>query len=237
MNFFRELFGGTMRSGSRASQYARSLIEASLDPLVTISPEGKITDVNEATIKVTGVFRERLDQRWTADPEEKKRILRERAKVLARGPGEKEPEEHVEVLEFLLANERYALETFHIHEVCVLKEITPLPGTPSFVNGIINLRGKVLSVIDLKKFFDLPKKGLGDLNKVIVLSSAGMEFGVLADAILGIRKIPLSELQPSLPTLTGIRKDYLTGVTHDRLVVLDAGKLLSDKRLLVHEEA
>ena len=99
------------------------------------------------------------------------------------------------------------------------------------------MRGKALSVIDLKKFFDLPEKGLGDLNKVIVLSSAAMEFGVLADVIVGIKKIRLSDLQPSLPTLTGIRKDYLKGVTGDRLVVLDAGKILSDKKIVVNEFA
>ena len=198
----------------------------------------KAADVDWAEIhRRMETARERLDHRWTVDKEEKKKILRDRAKVLAREAEENGSEEYAEVLEFLLADERYGIESFHIREVCLLKEITPLPGTPHFVTGLINVRGKALSVIDLKKFFDLPEKGLGDLNKVIVLSSAGMEFGVLADAILGIRKIPLSELQPSLPTLTGIRKDYLTGVTHDRLAVLDAGKLLADRRLLVHEEA
>lgn len=179
--------------------------------------------------------RERLDQGWTVGQEEKKKILRERAKTLAQEAGKKEPEESIDVLEFLLAFERYGIETSHIREVCVLIDLTPLPGTPQFVCGIINVRGKVLSVIDLKKFFDLPEKGLGDLNKVIILSSAGMEFGVLADVILGIRKIGLSGLQPSLPTLTGIREDYLRGITGDRLIVLDTKKVLSDKRILVNE--
>ena len=177
---------------------------------------------------------ERLDQGWTAGQEEKKKILRDRAKALSQAET-KEPEEHIEVLEFLLAYERYGIEPARIREVCVLKDLTPIPGTPHFVSGIINVRGKVLSVIDLKKFFGLPEKGLGDLNKVIILSSADMEFGVLADAILGIRKIRLSDLQPSLPTLTGIREEYLKGVTGDRLVVLDAGKVLSDKKLLIKE--
>ncbi len=180
--------------------------------------------------------RERLDQRWAADPEEKKKVLRDRAKALAREAEKEGPEEYVEVLEFLLAYERYGIEPVHIREVCVLKDITPLPGTPPFVSGIMNLRGKALSVLNLKKFFDLPEKGLGDFNKVIVLSSAGMEFGVLADAILGIRRIRTGDLQPALPTLTGIREDYLKGVTGDRLVVLDGGKVLADKRILVHEE-
>ncbi len=181
--------------------------------------------------------RERLDLGWKTGQEEKKKILWERAKALAHEAEKEEPEGYMDVLEFILAYERYGIEPSHIREVCVLKDLTPLPGSPHFVSGIINVRGKTLSVIDLKKFFDLPEKGLGDLNKVIILSSAGMEFGILADAILGMRKIRLSDLQPSLPTLTGIREDYLKGVTGDRMVVLDAGKVLSDNNIVVHEEA
>ena len=183
-------------------------------------------------------IRKRLDQGWALSREDKNKILRNRARALAHGVEGEEPEDQIEVLEFLLAYEKYGIEPSYVREVCMMKDLTLLPGTPHFVSGIINVRGEVVSVIDLKKFFDLPEKGLGDFNKVIVLSSVGMEFGVLADVVLGIRKVRLSDLQPSpsLPTLTGIRGDYLKGVTGDRLVVLDAGKLLSDKRMLVNEE-
>jgi purine-binding chemotaxis protein CheW len=60
--------------------------------------------------------------------------------------------------------------------------------------------------------------------------------GILSDAILGVRSIPLDSIQPSLPTLTGIRAAYLKGVTSDRLVILDAGALLADRKLIVLEE-
>ena len=103
--------------------------------------------------------------------------------------------------------------------------------------GIVNLRGEILSVIDIKKFFDLPEKGLTDLNKVIVLESEDMVFGIVADAISGVRRILRTDIQPSLPTLTGIREDYLQGVTDERVVVLDAGKLLHDEKLIVNEQA
>jgi purine-binding chemotaxis protein CheW len=63
-----------------------------------------------------------------------------------------------------------------------------------------------------------------------------MEFGILADVVLGVRRIPLTDIQPSLPTLTGIREDYLKGVTGEQVVILDAEKLLSDKKITVHEE-
>jgi len=62
-----------------------------------------------------------------------------------------------------------------------------------------------------------------------------MEFGILADAIVGVRNLNLSEIETSLPTLTGIRKEYLMGITRDREVVIDAGKLLTDKGIIVDE--
>ncbi|HEY5581789.1 MAG TPA: chemotaxis protein CheW, partial [Rhodoferax sp.] len=142
----------------------------------------------------------------------------------------------IEVVEFILAHERYAVASEYVREVYPLEELTPLPCTPAFVLGIVNLRGEILSVIDLKKFFDLPAKGLTDLNKVIVLESEDRVFGILADAISGVRRILRSDIQPSLPTLTGIREDYLQGVTAERVVILDAEKLLTDEKLIVQEQ-
>ena len=168
--------------------------------------------------------------------EERDKILKERAKIFSReleAKGEKDV--YVEVLEFLLAHEMYGIELKYVREVYPLKELTPIPAIPAFVLGIVNVRGEILSVIDIKKFFDLPEKGLTDLNKVIILHSADMEFGILADSIIGVRNILLSELKTSLPTLTGIREEYLKGVTKEREIILDGGKLLSDKSIIVNE--
>lgn len=177
--------------------------------------------------------------------QEKERILKERARELAREPEKKDTSgEYVRVVEFLLAYERYALEASYICEVYPLKELTPLPCTPPFVLGILNVRGRIFSVIDIRKFFELPEKGITNLNKVIILSTDkpvperidGMEFGILADAVSGVKSVPLHEIQTSLFTLTGIREDYLKGVTKDRTVILDAMKILSDKRIVIHEQ-
>ena len=116
-----------------------------------------------------------------------------------------------------------------------MRDLTPIPGTPPFVLGIINVRGRIVSILDIRKFFDLPEKGLTDLNKVLILNGHNMEFGLLADAVLGVRKIRANELQASLPTLTGIREQYLKGVTKERFVILDAEKLLADKKIIVHD--
>ena len=167
-------------------------------------------------------------------PEEKAGVLKERARVLAKEPkGIEGDKAYLEVVEFSLAHERYALELTHIREVYPLKNLTPLPGTPGFVLGLINVRGQILSVIDIKRFFDLPEKGLTNLNQVIILQSDKMEFGILADEILGTKLIPAGAIQTLLPTLTGIRAEYLKGVTGDRLVILDADRLLSDEKILV----
>ncbi|MGD0886278.1 MAG: chemotaxis protein CheW [Thermodesulfovibrionales bacterium] len=177
-----------------------------------------------------------IEQSWAPDPEEEKKILRARARALAKEPRKKTVGEEIEIVEFLLAYEKYGVDTSYVREVYPLNDLTPVPCTPPFLLGVINVRGQVLSVIDIKKFFDLPEKGLGDLNKVIIVRSDAMEFGILADAVLGVSGVFVNELQPSLPTLTGIRKEYLRGITKDRTVILDAEKLLSDRNLVVHEE-
>ena len=168
--------------------------------------------------------------------EDKKKILKERARLLAREPEKKEAGETLEILGFSLAHERYGIETSFIREVYPLKEYTPLPCTPAFVFGLINVRGQILSIIDMRKFFELPEKGISDLTKVIILHNESMEFGFLADEIIGVKTIPLRHLQTTLPTLIDIREKYLKGVTHDQMVVLDAAKLLIDKNMVVHEE-
>ena len=168
--------------------------------------------------------------------EEKAKILRARARLLALEPQKNdEVEDTLEVVEFLLAHEKYAIETKYVREVYPLKELTPLPCTPSFVLGITNVRGEILSIIDIKKFFDLPEKGITDLNKIIIVHNDEIELGILADVMMGARSIPLKEIQSSLPTLTGIREEYLKGVTNERVVVLDAEKILSSRNIIVHE--
>jgi len=178
-----------------------------------------------------------IEYGWTPPPDETQRILKARAQALAREPvPEEAADARIEVVEFLLAHERYAVESRYVREVCPLESLTPLPCTPAFVLGIINLRGEILSVIDIKKFFELPEQGLTDLNKVVVLRSGNMLCGILADTISGVRRVPVADIQPSLPTLTDIREAYLRGVMPDRTVILDAEKLLSDANIIVQEQ-
>jgi purine-binding chemotaxis protein CheW len=166
-----------------------------------------------------------------------RQILRARAQLLAR-PLKRTAQEGAafELLEFRLAQERYAIETQWVWEVSTFKDLTPLPCCPRFILGIVNVRGRILPVIDLKKFFDLPENGLTDLHRIILVSGNGLELGLLTDTIVGVRTIPAADLQSSLPTLTGVRSDYLKGVTAERLVVLDLARILADPKIIVHEE-
>jgi len=165
------------------------------------------------------------------------RILKERAKELSEVTADQEvAEESIEAVEFVLAYEKYAIESAYIDEVYPMKDFTTVPGTPPFVLGIINLRGKILSVIDIRKFFDLPVKGLSNLNRVLVVKTPEMELGIISDFILGVRVIPKKNVHPPLPTLTGIRSKYLHGVTDEGLVLLDVVKILTDPEIIVHDD-
>jgi len=178
-----------------------------------------------------------LDDRFELGPEEQARLLEARARELAIETGEKGKDSlSLEVVEFSLAHERYAFELGYIRDVCLLKNLVTLPWIPEYVLGIINLKGWIVSVLDLKKFFELPGSDLTDLNRVIVLQSLDMEFGILADAILGVKSVEKDVIQGSVPRLTDKRAQYLTGITPDRLVILDGQKLLSDRNIIVRAE-
>jgi purine-binding chemotaxis protein CheW len=170
-------------------------------------------------------------------PERQREVLRERARMLAAVPDSGEhTHPRIEVVEFLLASERYALESRFVREVCHLKQYTPLPCTPAFVLGLINVRSQVVSVIDIRKFFDLPERGISDLNRVIIVRSDAMELGILADAIVGVKAMLRESVRPALATMSGVHSDFVRGITREGITVLDIERVLSDKRIIVHEE-
>lgn len=171
------------------------------------------------------------------DHEAELALLQARAAELAKRPAQEAHRDTlIDCLEFQLSGESYAIETRYISETLPLVDFTPLFCTPPFVLGITNLRGRIISIVDLRRFFELPTVGLSDLNRVIVVGNGSMEFGLLADAVIGMRSVASGELQPAPTTFTGIREEFLSGVTADRLALLDLGKILADKRILVHEE-
>lgn len=168
--------------------------------------------------------------------EEKKDILIKRAEILARDIFAEREGERTQIVEFMLAGEKYGIEAIYVREIFPLKDLTPIPCTPPFITGVINVRQEIVSVMDIKKFFNLPECGITELNRVIILKTDDMEVGILADSITGVTGVDIDGLQTSMPGLTDIGTEYLKGIVEGPLIILDGGKILSDKKLIVSEE-
>ncbi|SNB44746.1 chemotaxis protein CheW [Geobacter sp. DSM 9736] len=178
----------------------------------------------------------RAGQEWLPDQEARRRILEKRARDLARPPERREPEETLHILDFLLGEHQYGIDIGYVREVHPLRDLVPLPCTPPFIAGIMNIRGMLLSLTDLEIFFGISGERRREGAGIIILSTGGMELGVLADRILGVRMLPRKALQEGAGS-AGINSAYIKGMTEDRTAVLDVAAILADPRLIVNEEA
>ena len=164
-------------------------------------------------------------------------VLRKRAHALAAQPARKSASsKDLVALEFALAYERYAVSVAVVQEVCLLRQCTRLPCAPTYLSGIMNLRGKVLAILDLQNLLNIPRKGLPYQNRVIVLNTRDSTLGLLADEIAGVRILSLDALLLPLATIRGPRLDYYMGITPDGTTLLDGDRLLSDRTLVLQEE-
>lgn len=169
--------------------------------------------------------------------EEVQRILKKRAEALARPLQERRTlVEPLELLVFSLAGERYAVDTEHVHDVVPLRDVTPLPCTPSFVLGIVNHRGRILPVLDVRKLLDLPGQGISEGARLVAAEAGGMRFGIFADSVSGTACVERHDVAPrSVPTGDD-RQTWLRGVTGDMVSVLDLDALVRASRIVVNEE-
>ncbi len=168
--------------------------------------------------------------------DERRALLRARAQAAAAQRPTAATGDGIDCVEFELAPHRFAIATRFVREVRSLKELTGVPCTPPFVSGMISAHGRILAVIDLKKFLELNESGLSDLDKVIILQQGDVEFGILADRIVGTNRVALSELQSPSPSLTTGRSHCLRGVTPQQVVLIDGQQLLDDPVLVIDEE-
>lgn len=180
-------------------------------------------------------FERRLSEGFAIDPETSAARLRERTRHWA-GTPQAEQQAGLEVLTFNLGNELYAIGSEHVAQVLPLSQYTPLPNTPPYVLGIVNVRGRIVSVLDLRVLFELPIEGLSERSFLLVLHSADMEFGLLIDRVLGVAQIRRETLQSGLANLSGVRANYLLGITREQCTVLDGARLLGDSSLCVMAE-
>ncbi|MBN1993618.1 MAG: purine-binding chemotaxis protein CheW [Anaerolineae bacterium] len=193
----------------------------------------------------------------TLDPAALAEIWARRAYELAQEPPAPAVGKTLDLLIFFLGKERYGIPVTNVREIYPREQLTPVPRTPNFVAGVFSARGRILSVIDLRAFFDLPlpanpakkgNKGENSQAKIVVAADTDLssfnaprsgqmlEVGILADEVADVMTIFKEDIQPPLTTHTGVRAEYMQGITADLLVVLNLDTLLHDKRLIVQEE-
>ncbi len=125
-------------------------------------------------------------------------------------------------LVFSLCNEDYAVPLLKVKEVIAITEMTAVPYTPSHFNGIMNLRGKIISVIALRFKFRMSKAEIKPESAIIILDLHPLSFGVIVDAVDSVLAVSAAEIQPAPDVESQVKSDYLTGVTRkqDKLVLL-----------------
>lgn len=177
----------------------------------------------------------RLDLSFTPSAEVRDRVLRERARAAARELRTESEEMAVEHVAFTLSREHYAIDAGQAKEVFPLRDLMPVPCTPEFMAGIINLRGEMCTVIDLRKFFGLPQQGLTNAVSAVIVRDGDRTLGILADVVTGMLNIKPSELQPAPEMFRGAQRRYLRGISPDGTAVLDAQSIINDPSLLIEE--
>ena len=148
-----------------------------------------------------------------------------------------ELEERYKLVSFLLGDEWYAEDIGCIQEVNRLQEITELPGLPEYILGVINLRGKIIPIMDLKKRLGMQQTEPDEKSRILVVSHRGSMIGVLVDSVHQV--IELSSSMVSEPPATVASNRYIRGIgrVDDRLIfILDLRAIFDDSELSSGEE-
>lgn len=171
--------------------------------------------------------------------EAERRILIERARRLAQPPEAPVNGETVDLVVVTLGAETYGVEARFVQEVFPLDEVTPVPQAPAFWAGLVNLRGHLYPLLDLRRFLGLPSSPLAEEEKhrvpqkVVLAAAAGLEVGLLVDDVPQVRQVLCREIGASPVEVAGPGRSFTSGVTADLLTVLDVEALLADPRLVV----
>lgn len=132
---------------------------------------------------------------------------------------------------FNLLDEVYGLNVIQVQEVLRITDITPVPGSPSFVLGIINLRGNVVTVIDTRLRFGLPIKETDDLARIIVVEIGNVAIGMLVDSVTEVVYLHQSEIDTAPHANNDDSSPFILGVVNSNdnlLILVDVNKLLGD---------
>lgn len=144
----------------------------------------------------------------------------------------KQDDELLQLVTFSIGEEEFGVNILKVQEIIRTMEITKVPRAPEFVEGVINLRGKVIPIIDLRRRFGLAPKAHDKNTRIIVIEINNVIVGFVVDAVSEVLRIPASTVEPPPPVVAGVESDYISGVgqLQDRLLImLDLDKLLSNE--------
>lgn len=138
----------------------------------------------------------------------------------------------VDVLQFVtftLNNEQYAVDILNVQEINRITEITKVPNSPDYVEGVINLRGKVIPVINLRNKFCFEEKPKDDTSRIIIMEINGITNGLIVDSVSEVLRVPSSIVEPAPPMSSDLSSKFMKGIAkmNDRLIILlDIDKLI-----------
>ena len=137
-----------------------------------------------------------------------------------------------QIIVFRLSREWYGVEITKVKEVIKVGKITYLPSSPEYIAGIVNLRGKILSVTDLKTLLSLPHEEPTDKTRIIAVESGMRETGLLVDEVVESIEVPVSKIEPALRTLPVEQADCIEGQckVDDRLIALVSVENVLEKK-------
>ena len=143
-------------------------------------------------------------------------------------------DELTQLISFMVGKEEYGLEILNVKEVIRIREITKIPKAPVFVKGIINLRGDVIPIIDLREKFGLETKEYTTMTRVIIVEVDGKSIGMVVDSVSQVIRIEKDQVEPPPSLIGGISAEYLRGVGKlgERLIIM----LNIDRILTVDEK-
>jgi len=136
----------------------------------------------------------------------------------------------LQMVTFNIGGEEFGVEILTVQEIIRMMQITRVPKAPDFVEGVINLRGKVIPVIDLRKRFGMDSRGHDKNTRIVVVEINKMIVGFIVDSVSEVLRIPADTVEPPPPVVAGLDSEYISGVgkLEDRLLILlDLDRLLS----------
>jgi purine-binding chemotaxis protein CheW len=138
-------------------------------------------------------------------------------------------------LTFYLGSEEYGIEILKVHEIIGLMPITPVPRTPVFIKGVINLRGKVIPAVDLRLKFDMEPVDPTDETCIIVVQTQGIELGLIVDKVSEVLNVGASDIEDTPSFGTNVNTDYILGIgksTEKIRLLLDIDKVLATREII-----